>query len=182
MVDFKVLEKNYPRIDANDKVTGHMEYAADVYLTGMLMCKLLPSTRSHARIIKIDTSKAEQLPGVRGVITGKDFPDIRYGSGTLKDRYVREILDAEVTTIEGLATLQTLHPVQQAFVDYGGLQCGFCIPGLIMAATGFLDENPNPTEEDVRFAIGGNLCRCTGYSKVVNAIMAAAQNMRDGKE
>ena len=86
--------------------------------------------------------------------------------------------DSEVTTIEGLANLEELHPVQQAFVDYGGLQCGFCIPGLIMAATALLQENPNPTEEDVRFGIGGNLCRCTGYSKVVEAVLAAAVNMR----
>jgi carbon-monoxide dehydrogenase small subunit len=90
--------------------------------------------------------------------------------------------DAEITTIEGLATGEKLHPVQQAFVDYGGLQCGFCIPGLIMAATGLLNENVNPTNEEVRLAIGGNLCRCTGYSKVVEAILAAAQIMRDGKE
>ena len=84
--------------------------------------------------------------------------------------------DAEVTTIEGLESRNELHPVQQAFVDYGGLQCGFCTPGLIMAATALLEENPAPTEEEVKIAIGGNLCRCTGYSKVVEAIMAAARS------
>ena len=72
--------------------------------------------------------------------------------------------DAEVTTIEGLGSANALHPVQQAFVEYGGLQCGFCIPGLIMAGAGLLNENVNPTEEEVRLAIGGNLCGCTGYS------------------
>jgi carbon-monoxide dehydrogenase small subunit len=87
--------------------------------------------------------------------------------------------DAEVTTVEGLATPQALHPVQQAFVDRGGLQCGFCTPGLVMSAVGLLQENPNPTEEEVRFAIGGNLCRCTGYNKVVEAILAAARVMRE---
>ena len=86
--------------------------------------------------------------------------------------------DSEVTTIEGLANLEELHPVQQAFVDHGGLQCGFCIPGLIMSATALLQENPTPSEEDVRFGIGGNLCRCTGYSKVVEAVLAAAENIR----
>ena len=87
--------------------------------------------------------------------------------------------DADVVTIEGLGNLDDIHPVQQAFVDYGGLQCGFCIPGLIMSATAFLKENPDPTEEEVRFGIGGNLCRCTGYSKVVEAVLAAAQNINN---
>ncbi|MBM3942257.1 MAG: (2Fe-2S)-binding protein [SAR202 cluster bacterium] len=87
--------------------------------------------------------------------------------------------DSQVTTVEGLADHQKLHPVQQAFVDHGGLQCGFCTPGLIMSAVGLLQENPNPTEEEVRFAIGGNLCRCTGYNKVVEAILAAAQAMQN---
>jgi carbon-monoxide dehydrogenase small subunit len=86
--------------------------------------------------------------------------------------------DCQVNTIESLSTTEALHPVQQAFVDHGGLQCGFCIPGLIMSATGLLQENPNPTEEEVRLAIGGNLCRCTGYVKVVEAILAAAETMQ----
>ena len=86
--------------------------------------------------------------------------------------------DAEVTTVEGLATREGLHPVQQAFAEYGGLQCGFCTPGLIMSAVGLLETNSNPTEEEVKYAIGGNLCRCTGYTKVVQAIMAAAEQAR----
>ena len=85
--------------------------------------------------------------------------------------------DAQVTTIEGLATREALHPVQQAFADYGGLQCGFCTPGLIMAAVGLLNQNRDPTLEEAKYAIGGNLCRCTGYSKVLEAIMAAARAM-----
>lgn len=83
--------------------------------------------------------------------------------------------DTEVTTVEGLASENTLHAVQQAFVDHGGLQCGFCTPGLIMSAAALLRENPDPTEEEVKFAIGGNLCRCTGYSKVVEAILSASR-------
>ncbi len=86
--------------------------------------------------------------------------------------------DAEITTIEGLADVDQLSPVQKAFVEHGGLQCGFCIPGLIMSATGFLQQNPDPTEEEVRFAIGGNLCRCTGYNRVIEAIMSAAEEIR----
>ena len=88
--------------------------------------------------------------------------------------------DSQVTTIEGLAGREgVLHPVQQAFVDCGGLQCGFCTPGLVMSAVGLLQENPDPSADDVKYAISGNLCRCTGYSKVVESIMAAAEEMRD---
>jgi carbon-monoxide dehydrogenase small subunit len=85
--------------------------------------------------------------------------------------------DGEVVTVEGLARGDRLHPIQDAFVRYGGVQCGYCTPGLIMAALGLLLENPHPTEEDVRFGLGGNLCRCTGYAKVVQAILKAAQAM-----
>ena len=92
---FKVLERNHPRVDAYGKVTGRAAYASDVYLPGMLACKLLPSARNHARIVRLDTSKAEAHPGVRCVITGTDFPDVRFGSGALRDRYVmpREVVN-----------------------------------------------------------------------------------------
>jgi carbon-monoxide dehydrogenase small subunit len=85
-----------------------------------------------------------------------------------------------ITTIEGLAEGERLHPVQQAFLEEGGVQCGYCTPGLIVNAVALLNENPDPTEDDVRYAIGGNLCRCTGYSKVVLAIQKAAQAIRQG--
>jgi aerobic-type carbon monoxide dehydrogenase small subunit (CoxS/CutS family) len=83
-----------------------------------------------------------------------------------------------IVTIEGLAADDTLHPVQQAFVDCGGAQCGFCTPGMILAATALLESNPNPTDEDIRWGISGNLCRCTGYVKIVDAIKAAAAALR----
>jgi carbon-monoxide dehydrogenase small subunit len=84
----------------------------------------------------------------------------------------------KITTIEGLAQGEQLHPVQQAFVEYGAIQCGFCTPGMIMVAKGFLDKNPQPTEEEARRAIAGNLCRCTGYFQIIDAVLKAAEKMR----
>ena len=82
---------------------------------------------------------------------------------------------AEITTIEGMAAADgTLHPMQQAFMENHGLQCGFCTPGMVMAATSLLKEIPNPTEEEVRIGLEGNLCRCTGYHNIVKAVLAAA--------
>jgi carbon-monoxide dehydrogenase small subunit len=80
----------------------------------------------------------------------------------------------EIMTIEGLATNGTMHPVQEAFHEQHGLQCGYCTPGLIMAAVSLLDETPNPSEEEIRHALEGNLCRCTGYHNIVRAVQTAA--------
>ena len=85
---------------------------------------------------------------------------------------------AEVTTIEGLATNGELHPIQRAFHEHHGLQCGFCTPGIVMAAVSFLEENADPSESEVRHALEGNLCRCTGYQNIVQSILAAAAEMR----
>ncbi len=82
---------------------------------------------------------------------------------------------ADVTTIEGLTREGELHPLQQSFLDHGAAQCGFCIPGMLLSAKAFLDENPKPTRAQVREAILGNLCRCTGYKKQVDAIMAVVE-------
>ena len=80
----------------------------------------------------------------------------------------------EVLTVEGLTPLGELHPLQKAFVERGAVQCGYCTPGMLMSAKALLDHNPNPTEEEIRVAISGNLCRCTGYAKIVEAIQAAS--------
>jgi carbon-monoxide dehydrogenase small subunit len=83
----------------------------------------------------------------------------------------------EITTIEGLATNGTLHPMQAAFKQHHGLQCGFCTPGMVMAAVGLAAENPNPTEQQIREALDGNFCRCTGYHNIVKAVKAGIENM-----
>jgi carbon-monoxide dehydrogenase small subunit len=84
-----------------------------------------------------------------------------------------------VTTVEGLATGSRLHPVQRKFLEHAALQCGICTPGFLVAAKALLDRNPNPTERDVRLGLAGNLCRCTGYDKIVRAVLDAAAEMRD---
>ena len=81
----------------------------------------------------------------------------------------------DVITVEGLATDGELDPLQRAFISHGALQCGFCTPGFLMSARAFLNVNPHPTEQEIRLAIAGNLCRCTGYDKIVRAIQAVAQ-------
>jgi carbon-monoxide dehydrogenase small subunit len=81
----------------------------------------------------------------------------------------------EITTVEGLAQGDKLHPIQEAFVKYGALQCGFCTSGMILSAKALLDKNPKPSEDEIRMAIAGNLCRCTGYVKIIEAIQAVAE-------
>ena len=84
----------------------------------------------------------------------------------------------EIITIEGLADGDDLHPIQEAFVSHSGMQCGFCTPGMIMSAKALLDNTPNPSEEEIREGIAGNFCRCTGYTKIIESISAAAEGMK----
>jgi aerobic carbon-monoxide dehydrogenase small subunit len=88
----------------------------------------------------------------------------------------------EITTVEGLAGASELHPLQEGFKDQHGLQCGFCTPGMMLAAKQLLDRNPDPTEEDVRWALSGNLCRCTGYQNIVKSVLWAAAKLRGETE
>jgi carbon-monoxide dehydrogenase small subunit len=101
-----------------------------------------------------------------------------------------DVEGSEVTTIEGLAARwharsgdrsSALHPVQQGFLDEGGAQCGFCTAGMVMAAAGFLESSPSPTEAEIRAALEGNLCRCTGYVKIIRAVQVAAERMREAR-
>ena len=87
---------------------------------------------------------------------------------------------AEVTTIEGMATNGKLHPIQEAFVKHGAIQCGFCIPGIVMMAKSFLDENPSPTDEEIKESLKGHMCRCTGYVNIIRAIKAASLEISKG--
>ena len=182
MTDFNVLGKNHVRVDAFDKVTGHATYAGDVYLPEMLMCRVLTSPRSHARIISIDTSSAESLPGVRGVITGKDFPDVFFGSGALRDRrvmardevfYIGEPVaavaaDDEITAVEALSLIE---------VEYEDL-------GSIVDPVASLTKETTTVHPDMEafegygFALGGNNCTMLDADRgEVDAAFAAADHV-----
>ncbi len=123
--------------------------------------------------------------GLTGSKEGCSSGDCGACSVTLDGRLVCSclILGAEagghaITTIEGMAKGDKLHPVQQKFLEHAALQCGFCTPGFIVAAKALLDENLNPTEEETRYWLAGNLCRCTGYDKIIRAVLDAAAVMR----
>ncbi|MCC5873676.1 MAG: (2Fe-2S)-binding protein [Gammaproteobacteria bacterium] len=92
--------------------------------------------------------------------------------------FAAELEGRSVTTVEGIATPQALHPVQQKLLEHAALQCGICTPGVVVAAKALIDANPEPTEEETRYWLAGNLCRCTGYDKIIRAVMDAAAEMR----
>jgi len=90
--------------------------------------------------------------------------------------------DKAITTIEGLAPGDDIHPVQQSFIDYGGVQCGYCTPGVVMMTVSLLADHPHPTEAEIRAGLAGNLCRCTGYSKIIDSVKASAVLMAEARE
>ncbi len=123
--------------------------------------------------------------GLTGAKEGCGTGDCGACSVTLNGRLVCSCLvlaaeaeGQEIGTIEGLAQGDKLHPLQQAFIDHAALQCGVCTPGILVAADALLKQNPEPSDEEVRFWLAGNLCRCTGYDKIVRAVQAAAAEMR----
>ena len=162
MTEHSVLGKSYPRVDALDKVTGSSQYADDVHLPGMLYCKVLKSARSHARIVRLDTSRAEALEGVRGVITARDFPDVQFGSGALKDKrimgldkvhYVGEPI-AAVAAVDAVTAQEALELIEVEYED---------LPGVVdsldaVKPTAPVVHEDMPDFEGYTFALEGNVC------------------------
>lgn len=133
---------------------------------------LLQVLRNHIGIMGTKENCLEAECGVCTVLLdGKAVNSCILLAGQVEGR--------SITTIEGLGDPEHLHPLQAAFIEYGAVQCGYCIPGMILSAKSFLDENPErrPTRMEIREAISGTLCRCTGYSKIVDAVAAAAERM-----
>ncbi len=127
--------------------------------------------------------------GLTGVKEGCGTGDCGACSITLNGRLVCSCLvlgaeanGSEIGTVEGLSEGGELHTLQQKFIDHAALQCGICTPGFLVAAKALLDRNPEPTEQEIRYALAGNLCRCTGYDKIVRAVQAAAKDMRKAKK
>lgn len=95
--------------------------------------------------------------------------------------FAAQAINSRILTIKGIGTIHSPHPIQKAFVDAGAVQCGYCTPGMILAAYYLLNQNPDPTEEEIKIALDGNLCRCTGYEKVIDAVKLAAGKMRENE-
>ena len=152
-----------------------MKHPATLTVNGIAYPLELEADRSLLRAIREDV-------GLTGTKEGCDDSECGACMVLLDGRPVNscsylalQAVGRTVTTVEGLAGPDgTLHPLQRAFLREGGVQCGYCTPGMLMSAKALLDANPTPTEEDVRQGLGGNLCRCTGYSKIFRAVLSAA--------
>ncbi|UCF91432.1 MAG: (2Fe-2S)-binding protein [Desulfobacterales bacterium] len=157
----------------------------------MPMLELRVNGRDYRVLVEPTTTLLEVLREKLLIISPKvgcNTGDCGTCSVLLEDKLVRSCITValvaqgkEVTTVEGLAAPGELHPLQKAFHEHYGSQCGFCTPGMLLAAKALLDENPNPTEDEVKEAIAGNLCRCTGYVKIIESIRAAAAEMATAK-
>jgi carbon-monoxide dehydrogenase small subunit len=151
------------------------------------MLELNVNGREHRVEVEVDTTLIEVLRDklhITGPKTGCNTGDCGVCSVLLDGILIRacitnalSVQGRDVVTVEGLSKPEELHPLQKAFLEHYGAQCGFCTPGMLMAAQALLDENPTPTAEEVKEAISGNLCRCTGYVKIVDSILAASKEM-----
>ena len=151
------------------------------------LIRLIVNEEPYEVMIKPSETLLEVLKNKLGLTGAKHACDTgKCGSCTvlLDGKPIRSCLtfaisvrNREMTTIEGLAKNGDLHPIQKAFIDHGAVQCGFCTPGMILFTKSFLEENPNPTEEEIRKALTANICRCTGYVKIIEAVKAAAKEM-----
>jgi carbon-monoxide dehydrogenase small subunit len=154
-----------------------MKHQIQLIVNGELYDLLVEPRHTLLKVLREDL-------GLTGTKKGCDTGDCGACTVLLNGRPVNSCLvlaveanGMEITTIEGLARGSELHQIQEAFIQHGAIQCGYCTPGMVLSAKALLDENPHPSELEVKRAIAGNLCRCTGYVKIIKAIMAAAEKM-----
>ena len=152
-----------------------MKHAATLSVNGMQYPVEVDGDATLLRVLRDDL-------GLTGTKTGCDDCECGACMVMVDGRPVNscvylalQAVDSEVTTVEGLADGDQLSAVQSAFLDAGGVQCGYCTPGMLISAHALLERNPDPSEEEIRLALSGNLCRCTGYAKIVEAVMSAAK-------
>ena len=162
-----VVGKNVRRVDGIKLVTGAPAFTDDIHLPGLLIGKIMPSPYAHARIRHIDVSKVRALPGVHAVLTYQDVPRVPHTTA------------GQAWPEPSPYDTYMLDPVQEAFLDHGAVQCGFCTPGMVLTAKLLVERYPDLTEDQVREALAGHFCRCTGYRKPVEAVLAAAQARRE---
>ena len=178
----RYIEGGWP--GSNPKDMAFFAHAQDLPLRKAIITAFGSTRRADRAVEEDDNIRALVAAGTRAVaIFGKSWDlHVHRVLDTRLDENLCMIADSvgylkaqgrEVTTVEGLAPLGELHLLQKSFVEHGAVQCGYCTPGMLMSAKALLDRNPNPTEDDIRLAISGNLCRCTGYAKIVEAIKAA---------
>ena len=184
-MSFKVIGQRLVRKDQVAKATGIAQYTVDVQFPDTLHCVTLKSPHAHALINDIDTSEAEKLHlmgtkpscnrGACGACTV-----ILDGVAVLSCMTLTaDCHNKSVVTIEGLGTPDHLHPIQEAFIENNGSQCGFCTPGMIVAAKALLDKNPDPSVDEIKSGLANNTCRCGNYSFITRAVLSAAKKLKE---
>jgi carbon-monoxide dehydrogenase small subunit len=157
-----MAEKNTYALSINSKTYTVKDYP---------MARLLDVLREHAKLTGTKEGCGEGECGACSVLI----------DGKLVNSCLVPLAQAEhceIKTIEGLASGKTLHPIQDAFIGWGGAQCGICTPGMIMATVALLEQKKSPSDDDIKVALAGNICRCTGYTKIIDAVHAAAEKMK----
>lgn len=151
--------------------------AIELRVNGVTHALAVPATRTLMRVLRDDLGLTGTKNGCDQGVCGSCTVLIDGAPARACLALAAALPGVEIVTVEGLAEGETLSPVQQAFLDAGAIQCGFCMPGMIVQATAFLRENKRPSEDEIRHAISGNLCRCSGYAKVIEAIGLAAKRI-----